>query len=74
MLVTQEGQVTIPPNVRAALGIKPAETEVEFVEDENGRWYLAKAPIHDKSRFREAHRAGAMRMMTEEIMALTRQG
>jgi len=72
MLVTQEGQVTIPPNVRIALGIKPAETEVEFVEDENGRWYLAKAPVRDKSRFRKAHQVGLMRMTVKEIMALTR--
>ncbi len=73
MLVTQESQVTIPPDVRTALGIRPAETEVEFVKDENGRWYLVKSEKRPKSRFRTAHQVGTMHMKTEEIMALTRQ-
>ena len=42
MRVTSKGQVTIPQEVREAMGIHPSETEVEFVQDENGRWYLKK--------------------------------
>ncbi|MDO9268517.1 MAG: AbrB/MazE/SpoVT family DNA-binding domain-containing protein [Methylobacter sp.] len=39
MRVTSKGQVTIPQNVRESMGILPAETEIEFLQDENGRWY-----------------------------------
>ena len=73
MKVTSKGQVTIPQNVRRELGIHPAETEVEFVQDENGRWYLRKIRgKQGRSRFRRAHAAGKLRMSTEEILALTR--
>ena len=40
MKVTSKGQVTIPQHTREDLGINPAETEVEFVKEENGNWYL----------------------------------
>ena len=74
MRVTSKGQVTIPRDVRESMGILPAETEVEFLQDENGRWYLAKAKASDKttSRFRTAHKAGKLTMSTDDIMALTR--
>lgn len=74
MHVTSKGQVTIPKDVRESMGIIPAETEVEFLQDENGRWYLAKAKASDKttSRFRTAHKAGKLTMSTDDIMALTR--
>ncbi|MGZ8916410.1 MAG: AbrB/MazE/SpoVT family DNA-binding domain-containing protein [Methylobacter sp.] len=74
MRVTTKGQVTIPVNVRESMGILPAETEIEFLQDENGRWYISKSQSPDKtaSRFRSAHKAGKLTMTTEEIMALTR--
>lgn len=72
MRVTSKGQVTIPLEVRNAMGIRPAETEVEFVQDENGRWYLTKTSTPRSSRFRTAHKTGVLRMSTEEILALTR--
>ena len=74
MNVTIKGQVTIPKGVRESMGIIPAETEVEFLQDENGRWYLSKAKASDKtvSRFRTAHKSGKITMSTEEIMTLTR--
>lgn len=74
MHVTSKGQVTIPKSVRESMGIIPAQTEVEFLQDENGRWYLAKAKSSDKtvSRFRTAHKTGKLTMSTDEIMALTR--
>jgi len=74
MHVTSKGQVTIPKDVRESMGIIPAETNIEFLQDENGRWYLAKAKPSNKtaSRFRSAHKTGKLTMSTDEIMALTR--
>ena len=74
MHVTRKGQVTIPQKIRESMGILPAETEVDFLLDEQGRWYLAKAkPAKAKtSRFRTAHQTAKLTMTTDEIMALTR--
>ncbi len=74
MHVTTKGQVTIPQNVRESMGIIPAETEVDFLQDEQGRWYISKTKRTKKtiSRFRTAHQAGKLTMTTDEIMALTR--
>jgi bifunctional DNA-binding transcriptional regulator/antitoxin component of YhaV-PrlF toxin-antitoxin module len=75
MRVTSKGQVTIPQNVRENIGIIPAETEVDFVqEEETGRWFIVKVSSGDKtpSRFRTAHALGKLKMTTDEIMALTR--
>lgn len=74
MRVTSKGQVTIPQNVRESMGIQPSETEIEFLQDENGRWYIAKAQPRRKraSRFRTAYKTGKLTMNTDEIMALTR--
>jgi hypothetical protein len=56
------------------MGILPAETEIEFLQDENGRWYISKTknPGKRASRFRTAYRTGKLTMSTDEIMALTR--
>lgn len=74
MRVTSKGQVTIPQEVRESMGIRPSESEVEFKQDENGRWYLAKSRTQrdKKSRFRNAHKQVKVSMSTEEIMSLTR--
>jgi AbrB family looped-hinge helix DNA binding protein len=74
MRVTSKGQVTIPQNVRESMGILPAETEIEFMQDESGRWYIIKAKTVKTrvSRFRTAHQTGKLTMSTDEIMALTR--
>ena len=74
MRVTSKGQVTIPQNVRESMGIQPAETEIEFLQDENGRWYINKAKTtkNTASRFRNAHKTGKLTMSTDDIMALTR--
>lgn len=74
MRVTSKGQVTIPLAIREELGILPAESEVEFVKDENGHWYLRKKRPSkgNTSRFRSAHKAGQLKMSTDDIMALTR--
>ncbi len=74
MHVTSKGQVTIPRDVRESMGIIPAETEVDFVQDEQGRWYISKAKPSktSNSRFRTAHKSVSITMSTDEIMALTR--
>ena len=74
MRVTSKGQVTIPQNVRESMGILPAKTEIEFMQDESGRWYILKAKTVKTraSRFRTAHQSGKLTMSTDEIMALTR--
>ncbi|SJM91333.1 hypothetical protein CRENPOLYSF2_2180012 [Crenothrix polyspora] len=48
MRVISKGQVTIPQNVRESMGILSAETEIEFLLDENGCWYLNKAEAPQK--------------------------
>lgn len=72
--VTIKGQVTIPRDVRERLGIRPAESEVEFLFDDEGRCYIRKrgARLKGKSRFHEAHKIVRATMSTEELMALTR--
>ena len=74
MRVTSKGQVTIPRDVRESMGILPTETEVEFLQDEKGRWYLVKEKLTAKkvSRFRSASQYGKITMTTDEILALTR--
>ncbi len=69
MKVTSKGQVTIPLEVREAMGIRPAETEVEFRQDESGRWYFAKvtAAVGRKRRFRTACKHGKLELSTDEI-------
>ena len=74
MHVTSKGQVTIPRDVRESMGIIPAETEVDFVQDEQGRWYILKAKPSKTSisRFRSAHKAVSITMSTDKIMTMTR--
>ena len=72
MKVTTKGQVTIPQEVREDLGIHPSQTEVDFVRDKKGNWYLKKIKSKSESRFRAAHRLVKPTMSTDELMALTR--
>lgn len=74
MRVTRKGQITIPQSVRENMGILPTQSEVEFLQDENGRWYLVKVKTDMKatSRFRTAHKASKLTMNTDDIMSLTR--
>jgi antitoxin PrlF len=71
MRVTQKGQVTIPLQVRRALGIQPG-SDVEFELDEHG----ARLRVDSDRAAAEISRmrgAGAGEMSTEEILALTRR-
>ena len=72
MKVTTKGQVTIPQAIREKFGITQT-TEVDFVE-EKGRVYLVKtgeATITSR-KFRTLRGIAAIKMTTDEIMALTR--
>jgi AbrB family looped-hinge helix DNA binding protein len=70
MRVTQKGQVTIPQNVREALGIRPG-SEVAFkLEAEGARLIVGReAAVEEVARMRGA---GDAELTTDEILALTR--
>ena len=71
MRVTQKGQVTIPLDVRRALGITTG-SNVEFVLDEDG----ARLVVEHERAANEIARirgAGDVDLSTEEILALTRK-
>ena len=72
MRVTTKGQVTIPREVREALGIVP-ESEIDFIE-ENGRFYLTKRDQlkTKKKKFARFRGIVTAQMSTDEIMGLTR--
>jgi AbrB family looped-hinge helix DNA binding protein len=70
MRVTQKGQVTIPLEVRRALGIE-AGTDVSFQLDPDG----ARLTVDSAGAAAEIKRmrgAGDVAMTTDEILALTR--
>jgi AbrB family looped-hinge helix DNA binding protein len=70
MRVTQKGQVTIPLEVRRALGIRPG-SDVWFQLDDDG----ARLVIGHDHAAREIARmrgAGDVELSTDEILALTR--
>ena len=75
MRVTEKGQVTIPKDVRDALGIG-AGTEVEF-ERSGDTIVLRKmndGPTRGRRLADRLRGRGDVRMTTDEIMALTRGG
>ena len=73
MKVTTKGQVTIPQVIREKYGITQA-TEVDFIE-EKGRVYLVKTKetATTSRRFRKLRGIAAVKLRTDEIMALTRE-
>ncbi|WP_294041748.1 AbrB/MazE/SpoVT family DNA-binding domain-containing protein [Thiolapillus sp.] len=71
MRVTSKGQVTIPRNVREALGITP-ETEVDFVREDD-KFYIVKTDRPTvKGKLRKLRGIASASMSTDEIMGLTR--
>lgn len=71
MRVTQKGQVTIPLDVRQALGIGPG-SDVEFELDEHGARLLVD-PDRAAVEIRKMRGAGRGDMSTAEILALGRR-
>jgi antitoxin PrlF len=71
MRVTEKGQVTIPLEVRRALGIHPG-SDVTFEVDERGARLLV-----DRERVAEEiakmRGAGEVELSTEQILALSRR-
>ena len=74
MRITTKGQVTVPKEVRNALGIQPG-SEVAFLRQDDGSYKLVKlepAGNQMRSPFRAARGAASVKMGTDEILALTR--
>ena len=71
MRVTQKGQVTIPLQVRQALGIQPG-SDVQFELDELGARLLVDSG-RTADEINRMRGAGEGAMTTEEILALTRR-
>lgn len=75
MQITAKGQVTIPQDIREAMGLLP-HTEVEFVVEGDAVRLVKKAPTRREGRGKRAVRllrgSGTVRMTTDEILALTR--
>lgn len=73
MRITSKGQVTIPLEIREALGLVPS-SEVEFVREDNRVWLRKRKPGAARGRSVVAHMRGRAtgRMSTDDIMKLTR--
>jgi AbrB family looped-hinge helix DNA binding protein len=71
MRVTQKGQVTIPLEVRRALGIQPG-SEVEFQLDGTGARVVVNAD-RAAGEIARMRGAGDIELTTGEILALTRR-
>lgn len=70
MRVTQKGQVTIPLEVRRALGIHPG-SDVQFRIEEQGV-RLVVDPERAAEEIARMRGAGSGELSTDEILALTR--
>jgi antitoxin PrlF len=73
MRITSKGQVTIPRDIRDALGIAPS-SEVEFVREGNRVWLRKQKPGATQGRKLVARMRGraTSHMTTEQILRLTR--
>jgi len=71
MRVTSKGQVTIPLDVRRALGIEPG-AEVDFELDSGGA-RLVVDPDRAIEAIESLRGAGDVQLSTDEILALTRR-
>jgi AbrB family looped-hinge helix DNA binding protein len=71
MRVTQKGQVTIPLEVRRALGINPG-SNVDFELDGTGARLVVDAELA-AGEIASMRGAGDVELTTDEILALTRR-
>lgn len=73
MRITSKGQVTIPRDIRAALGIVPS-SEVEFVREGGRVWLRKRKPgaALARSLVKRMRGRARTRLSTDDIMALTR--
>ncbi len=74
MRTTSDNKLTLPQKIIDDLGIIPGKSEIEFIQDENGRWYLVRAisEIKNPGRFRTAHKIARLNLSSKQIMALSR--
>jgi AbrB family looped-hinge helix DNA binding protein len=74
--ITSKGQVTIPAEIRAKLGLLP-ETEVDFVLERNGVRIVRRRERGRGTRgekvVRRLRGSGTVHLTTDQIMALTRK-
>jgi len=74
MRVTTKGQVTIPLEIRKKMNITPA-SEVNFIVGEDDRVYFVKVEESRDAispKFSILRGVATVKMVTEEIMTLTR--
>ncbi len=73
MRITSKGQVTIPREIRDALGIAPS-SEVDFVREGNRVWLRKRKPgvVRGKSLVARMRGRATSRLSTEEILQMTR--
>lgn len=73
MRITSKGQVTIPQDIREALGIVPS-SEVEFVREGGRVWLRKRKPGKARAHALVTRMRGraTTAMSTEDIMRLTR--
>jgi AbrB family looped-hinge helix DNA binding protein len=74
MRVTTKGQVTIPREIRKKMNITPA-SEVDFIVGEDGRVCFVKVEESRDTispKFSILRGVATVKMVTEEIMTLTR--
>ncbi len=71
MRVTQKGQVTIPLDVRRALGIEPG-SDVDFLLDTDGARLVVDRQ-RAESEIARMRGAGDRELSTEEILSLSRR-
>lgn len=71
MRVTQKGQVTIPLEIRSALGIQTG-TDVAFELDQRGARLIVE-PDRAAAEIAGMRGAGDVELTTDEILALTRE-
>lgn len=72
MTITEKGQVTIPQEIRKALGLRPS-SEVEFtLEGDHAVLRKREQPELVAERLARYKGAADARMTTDEILALTR--
>ncbi len=73
-VLTVKGQVTIPKNIRDALGLKPG-TPVDFGVNKEGQVVILKAqtaPVKVQDRFEAVRGRADVKWRTKELMALLR--
>jgi AbrB family looped-hinge helix DNA binding protein len=73
MRVTVKGQVTIPQQIREKMGITKNK-EVDFIEDNKGRIFLVVNNDSTDNKLKRLRGCATVKITTDEILAMTREG